>query len=54
MRERFLKLNYDKSEVLLIGSNYNLNLQNTATVTVGSHEIKSSPYVRNFLTRIYL
>ena len=47
MRNNFLKLNDDKSEVILIGSNYNIKLQDSVVVKVGSHEIKSSPHVRN-------
>ena len=47
MRNNFLKLNDEKSEVLLLGSNYNLKFQDSVIVKVGSHEITSSQSVRN-------
>ena len=47
MLVNFLKLNDDKTEVLLIGLKYNLNSTPTVTVTIGDTGINSASSVRN-------
>ena len=47
MAINWLKLNDDKTEFIVLGSNLNLSKVMTHSITVGEHQIRRSNLVRN-------
>ena len=47
MDRNFLKLNQDKTEIILFGSDFNIRRYPTTTIRIGSQDIQSQKEVRN-------